>query len=976
MAVVYLNSDKSIICELLDNGEMFISTNHSNVNNSQTLVQNLYKIVDHYKVKGKTVVSLRGKPYVMVDEENNVEYLNKLTSFETRLFAQSKDIDILPFKRFEKEPKQLKTDLHTHFAGQLSPEQLIECGVGRGVTFPDKLLDLAGIDYKSLTPNEKNQYRLEDIISNTKNLQALIRSMKIDTSEQETFNKMEEIYAMRGPFTKNPNMFIPLVEAIAKDCAENGVQYIELSLSSVISNTTQLRQLEEVMPKIEKETGVQVRFLGALWRHSDKEWNDDEVDRLKVTAQSPYVVGCDVMGHETNSTMEFYDHIKSLSKYAMLNDPDFVIRVHAGENPLFKANARQVLLAVEEAHYELQNEYKKNFQYPQVRLGHGIYGFNEPAPWDEKERTRDVSMLELCGIVKPVIEFNMSSNLSLNNINSLNDIPIKKYLDSGIQVVLGTDGKGIYSTDIKQEMILAHQAGLTERDFKRIAKTENAIIGRARRRFARHKNCNLDKVCEELETCYSNGKPKFTLEVEKRYLEEYARAQNELAERIKHCGAITDIAQITKDLEGKVPIMITGSSQKHWQKVSEESKYKMQIALDVLIHCIDTDKAYLVTGGTNHGVEREAHILANRFNTKENGNLIVLGTLTEEAMRKETNSIEANTITHAMIPTLNKRPVKRWFDLPDAVLNTVEEKGGAVVAMGGGPIVSDMIQRAHNKGMNLNIMSGVEGASGEKSNSLKGNNYSFEDAKQLVMKLLEENKDLIKNDITIEDIEVLINKAEKHIKNEIENTQDIESEAEVPNKKQTRTLKINSLDKDAYPDREVECLVIEDMAEYTAKRIAELKKQGKGLKTAQKTIPVVARKGVIGEEVDTRPRVEYDGEKYVIGETRARVKVEGSMIVTNPDGEEYIVRPQTFASKYKETEQEGVYMPLAKPIQYFTIDENISFTAPWGETEYATKGAVIVVMSPTDIYAVTNEAFKNTYRPLEKQNVEEVDRVK
>ena len=763
MATAYLNKDKSILCQIYGEEKFMISSTHTNKKNSKRLVSNIERITSIKKTKHGTEILLNGVPYVSIDNQQKVKHLESLTSFETRLFAQGKKVDALPFARFDKVPAKLKTDLHTHFAGALSPEQLIETGIGNNVKFPKWILKQAKIDYSYLQPDKDGLYSLEDVISNFHNKELLINSMKIDTSEQETFNKMEEIYVARGPFTKNPKMFIPIIHAIAKDAQESGVKYMELSLSSIISDTSQLKALNENMPKIEKETGVQIRFLGALWRHSDKEWNMDEVDRLKVTGQSPYIVGCDVMGHETNSTMEFYDNIKELAKYAMQNDPLFVIRVHAGENPLFKANARQVLLAVEEAHYELSQQTKKNFPYPQVRLGHGIYGFDEPAPWDENERTKNISMRQLCEMINPVIEFNMSSNLSLNNINGLNEIPIKNYIDNGIRVVLGTDGKGIYSTDLEQEMILAHQAGLTYEDFKKIAKTEDKIIQNAQIRFRKHKKSDLNAIREQLKTCYSGGLPKYNEEVEKHYQEETARLQKELAEKIKRCGAVTDIEQVKKDTKGKIPILITGSSQKHWPKISNENKLKIQIVLDVLVHALNPEKAYLVTGGTNHGVEKEAHILANKHNKESGENLIVLGTLTEEAMNTETNSIEPNTITHAIIPTLNGKPAKRWFDLPDTVLNMVGEKNGMVVAIGGGPIVSDMIQRAHNLGLNLSIMSDVEGASGDKSKSLKGNDYSFANPSELIDKLYDTMKDALKPDLTQEKLKEMVEQSYKSL---------------------------------------------------------------------------------------------------------------------------------------------------------------------------------------------------------------------
>lgn len=969
MEKVYLNKDKSIECEVSSNGTVFISSNHTNKRNSQRLVKNISNIISTQNNKGNLVISLNNTPYAIVNKSGGCEYKNLLTSFETKLFAQGKKTDALPFQRFEKKPAQLKTDLHTHFAGALSPELLIETGLGKNILFPKWVLDKAKIDTTYISAEDNGQYLLENVISNTQNRQLLVNSMKIDTSEQETFNKMEDIYAIRGPFTKNPDMFIPMIEAIAKDAKADNVNYLELSLASVISNTNQLKQLEEVMPNIEKETGVKIRFLGALWRHSDKEWNADEVDRLKVTAQSPYVVGCDVMGHETNSTMEFYDNIKELAKYAIKHDPNFVIRVHAGENPLFKANARQVLLAVEEAHYELSQDSKKVLPYPQVRLGHGIYGFDEPAPWDEKERTKDISMQQLCDEIKPIIEFNMSSNLSLNNINGLSEIPIKKYMDSGIRVVLGTDGKGIYSTDIEQEMILAHQAGLSIEDLQEIAKTEDLVIKKANQRFNKFKKNKVATIEEDLAKCFSLGGPQYTKEVEMRNNEYLQKLQKELPEKIRNCGAETDLQKVLKATENKIPIMITGSSAKHWPKISEENKLNIKIALDVLIHCIDTDKAYLMTGGTNHGVEREAHILANKFNSNENGNLVVLGTLTEEAMNTETNSIEPNTITHAMIPLLNGKPAKKWFDLPDTVLQMVEKQNGVVVAMGGGPIVSDIIQRSHNMGINLSIMSGVEGASGDKSTSLEGNDYSFSNAKELIQDLINNLGDAIKPDVTNEKIDELILQSYNNFASE-QDEENINNKKDENNKMETKILKLYSLNTEEYPNIEIECLVIEDMKAYSQAYLDFLAKNGEYPKTAKKTSIVTARPGIVGEEIDTRPRVERDGKIYVIGETKGKVKVEGSMIVCNPDGEEYIVKPEAFAKKYQATQTPGEFLPVAEPIKYVTLPHDIAFKAPWGEDMFGVKGGVINISNLDDIYAIQNEAFSKTYTQPKEQEME------
>ena len=177
-----------------------------------------------------------------------------------------------------------------------------------------------------------------------------------------------------------------------------------------------------------------------------------------------------------------------------------------------------------------------------------------------------------------------------------------------------------------------------------------------------------------------------------------------------------------------------------------------------------------------------------------------------------------------------------------------------------------------------------------------------------------------------------------------------------------KKLILTSLNKEEYPDKEVECVVVKDMKVYTQ----YLLENGAKVRYAQKTATVSARVGVVGEEVDTRPRVERDGKIYAIGETKGKVKVEGSMIVKNPDGEEYIVKPEKFESKYRPTSEKGVYKPTDGPIKYIVLEQDIAFTAPWGEDMFATKGAALNISSLDDVYAIQNEAFRKTYTDVER----------
>ena len=394
-----------------------------------------------------------------------VEIKNKLTSFELRLLAQGTENGV-PFSREKLGDFKPETDLHTHFAGALTPDMLIKVGLEHDISYPlDKLRQMGATgNYEA---DEKGNVKLSDI--SPIDLEIMKNRLKLSQITQETFNKMEEIYDLRGPFTKNPELFGDYLRELAKDYQRNGIKYTELSFSAFLSDPEYMRQMEKVLPEIEAQTGVKIRFIAGLWRHSDPEWNQDETDRLMQIAKSPYIAGCDFMGQETNETTNFEDELRALARHCMEEDPMFSIRVHAGENPIFPDNVKSTLQIIHSEWRKACEEKGTNLPMPRVRIGHGLYGVDDET-------------IQLAKEMGVIIEFNMSSNLALNNINGIKDVPIKKYIDAGVDVVLGTDGHGLYTTIGEQEAILATVAGLGPEDFAKIHATEQKIQAAAEQR--------------------------------------------------------------------------------------------------------------------------------------------------------------------------------------------------------------------------------------------------------------------------------------------------------------------------------------------------------------------------------------------------------------------------------------------------------------------------------------------------------------
>lgn len=261
---------------------------------------------------------------------------------------------------------------------------------------------------------------------------------------------------------------------IARSYQAQGVEYAEISDTTLVKkyeSVQMLKEVHEVMPHIYRETGVMLRFLAALRRIpltivkdqiTPSDYLAKNIEVLQATALDPYVAGCDFVGEEINDIITLKPVFKEIVKIAA-KDPTFIIRVHAGENDSQKDNISHSIDCVKDSLAPGQ-------KMPRMRLGHGLYTYSFKSQKGRKvlKQLKDNNV---------VLEFQLSSNVRLNNLNTLDNHPLKLYLQEGIHCVQGTDGAALYGTTaIDEQLSMERLLNLTTEEVCSMKETESAII--------------------------------------------------------------------------------------------------------------------------------------------------------------------------------------------------------------------------------------------------------------------------------------------------------------------------------------------------------------------------------------------------------------------------------------------------------------------------------------------------------------------
>ncbi len=428
------------------------------------------------------------------------------------------------------------------------------------------------------------------ILNNTKNaaynIPRIRTSLSVLKDGQAVFSNLEKVYLYRYVFTKgtaygkkiellhtdrigdrdiesalekmiedhkteqygNNTLFQDKLLWIGRSFESQGVRYTEISDTTLVKKDSaagMLKQVHEVMPHIQAETGVTIRFLAGIRRIpltivkdsiTPENYLRENLAVLRSVAPDPYVAGSDILGEEINDIRELAPVIKEIVSIARDN-PGFVIRIHAGENDSLRDNVLNSIECVTSC-------LKKNEKPPVIRVGHGLYTSNLKTP-------KGRHLLDLITKNKVVLEFQITSNVRLNNLSNIESHPLKQYLKAGVRCVQGTDGCALYGTgSIDEQLSLERLLDLSREDMRKMRRAEDGILRESVSVFSKKKELSEKEIgSSDIGEYYQNR------------ISEMTALTGRMLDHTEKEDAATAFAGMTEEMDPSLlPVIIAGGS--------------------------------------------------------------------------------------------------------------------------------------------------------------------------------------------------------------------------------------------------------------------------------------------------------------------------------------------------------------------------------------------------------------------------------
>lgn len=546
-----------------------------------------------------------------------------------------------------------------------------------------------------------------------------------DKEIKQALKKM--LYDLNTEKYKNNTLFQDKLLWIAREYKKQGIKYVEIADTTLVKpgepGVKMLEQVHDVMPKIEKETGVIIRFLAGIRRipltiikdaKTSVNYLRENIDILKAIGKDPYVVGSDFIGEEINDIGELSPAIKEIVDYVVKEDQGFTIRIHAGENDSLKDNVRKSIECVQESLEEGQ-------QMPKVRIGHGLY-----TPDLKTKEGKD--LIRLIRETGTVLEFQLTSNVRLNNLTSLRRHPLKKYLSNDIRCVQGTDGCGAYGIDtIDEQLALQNLLELKDNDFEKMREVEEEVINNSKRYF-KEKSKKFEKFLA------GRTLRKAILDEEEKNI---AKSANSTM-RMRITNKISSKEVLENKIKqlplNKVPIIIAGASFNSKNRETKVYEKGIEILKD-LVKKVNPEKAYFVIGHKVKGYEAELLNIIKELNKK----IEVYSIIPTMIYKSTKERLENENITGVCISIESEgMGIYKSFNY-----EIFERISSIVIAFDGNSAVANLVQEAKNGKAKAKIYVNDEiPVLHDKASSLEGYVIPFNMKDNIAKKILEENLEI------------------------------------------------------------------------------------------------------------------------------------------------------------------------------------------------------------------------------------------
>ena len=331
-----------------------------------------------------------------------------------------------------------------------------------------------------------------------------------------------------------------------------------------------------------------------------------------------------------------------------------------------------------------------------------------------------------------ILEFQLTSNVRLNNLTDIKSHPLKKYLENGVNCVQGSDGCGFYGTDyMEEQMALTNLLNLSEEDLLKMKKVEDELIN-ANEQFFKEKTERFNK--------WLNGR-----NIKDAILEEENKNIENNKDRMFIIGKNTNIEseellkeKVVKLPLDKYPIIIAGGSFNTQGRETKPDEKGINL-LKELIEKLDNEKSYFIIGHKMQGYEKAIVDISKELNKEFEIDAIIPRKITKEVAKNIINE-KINGVCISI--EQEELGIYKSFNY-----EIFERIPSVVLAFDGNSPVSNLVQEAKNgkAKAKIYINSNVE-ALKEKATSLEGYVTKFDlKNNEIIENLIKDNPEIFLN---------------------------------------------------------------------------------------------------------------------------------------------------------------------------------------------------------------------------------------